>query len=261
MSGEGMISGAMISETMISETMISETMISEAVAVKEAGVSARTLQRFSEAGYLTVQVTRDGERRYSRSQLLEIFGSFQEGPTSLSTPADSLSEEPSEEGPSDGPTSRDATTSTYYSQSEPTPMVERVARASPEVGDATNSSPSSPLNEEVERLRNLVTLQERILDMKDSEIQDLRSQRDWLRTRVEKLEEKGDRDQVLLLSETQAIRQLIGLQQKRPSAIRNLLEWLGLGSSETIPALPSNQDIATASGSQNTIVVNKAANG
>jgi hypothetical protein len=97
--------------------------------------------------------------------------------------------------------------------------------------------------------------------MKESEVQDLRSQRDWLKARVEKLEEKGDRDQVLLLSETQAIRQLIGLQQKRPSALRNLLEWLGLGNSETMPALPSNQDIATTSASAHTIVVNKAANG
>jgi len=241
---------------MSGEAMISEAMISEAAAVKEAGVSARTLQRFSEAGYLTVQVKGDGERLYSRSQLLEIFGSFQEGITSPSTPTETDSEAQVDEASSCG-----TSDSTYYSPAEPTPMVERVAPASPELGDSTASSIPSPLNEEMQRLRNLVTLQERILDMKESEIQDLRSQRDWLRTRVEKLEEKGDRDQVLLLSETQAIRQLIGLQQKRPSAIRSLLEWLGLGSSETMPALPSNQDIATTSGAQSTIVVNKAANG
>jgi hypothetical protein len=236
--------------------MSAEGMISEVAAVKEAGVSARTLQRFSEAGYLTVQVKGDGERLYSRSQLLEIFGSFQEGTTSPTTPTDAESETQCDDATSCG-----ADTSTYYSQAEPTPMVERVAPASPEASDATTPSALPSLNEEIQRLKNLVTLQERILDMKESEIQDLRSQRDWLRTRVEKLEEKGDRDQVLLLSETQAIRQLIGLQQKRPSAIRSLLEWLGLGNSETMPALPSNQDIATASGAQSTIVVNKAANG
>ncbi len=241
---------------MSGEGMISEAMISEAAAVKEAGVSARTLQRFSEAGYLTVQVKSEGDRLYSRSQLLEIFGSFQESTTSPSTQTEAESETQR-----DDPSSCDAATSTYYSHTEPTPMVERVAPTSPELGDTTTSSTPSPLNEEMQRLRNLVTLQERILDMKESEIQDLRSQRDWLRTRVEKLEEKGDRDQVLLLSETQAIRQLIGLQEKRPSAIRSLLEWLGLGSSETMPALPSNQDIASASGAQSTIVMNKAANG
>jgi hypothetical protein len=144
---------------------------------------------------------------------------------------------------------------------EEIPLVERVAPTTTEAPELSSSSQVSPLTEEIQRLKNLVSLQERILDMKESEIQDLRSQRDWLKTRVEKLEEKGDRDQVLLLSETQAIRQLIGLQQRRPSAIRSLLEWLGLGNSETLPALPSNQDIATTGGSQGTIVVNKAANG
>ena len=140
-------------------------------------------------------------------------------------------------------------------------MVERVAPATTNNIDLRAASDLAPLNEEIQRLKNLVSLQERILDMKESEIQDLRSQRDWLKTRVEKLEEKGDRDQVLLLSETQAIRQLIGLQQKRPSAVRGLLEWLGLGGPETMPALPSNQDMATTGGSQSTIVIKKAANG
>lgn len=211
-----------------------EGMISEATAVKEAGVSARTLQRFSEAGYLTVEVKGDGERLYARTQLAEIFGSFQEIPHSR---------EPSDEGcavPSPCAASTgESETTTYCSSAEETPMVERFASATPDALEIASSADLSPLNEEIQRLKSLVSLQERILDMKESEIQDLRSQRDWLKTRVEKLEEKGDRDQVLLLSETQAIRQLIGLQQKRPSAIRSLLEWLGLGNSETLPALPS----------------------
>jgi DNA-binding transcriptional MerR regulator len=233
-----------------------EGMISEATAVKEAGVSARTLQRFSEAGYLTVQVKGDGERLYSRPQLAEIFGSFQETSAS-STPTEEVHAESSCHAGS----SCDTDTTSYYSHAEPAPMVERVASVTTEPTDTKTTPDLAPLNEEIQRLKNLVSLQERILDMKESEIQDLRSQRDWLKTRVEKLEEKGDRDQVLLLSETQALRQLIGLQQKRPSAIRSLLEWLGLGNSESLPALPSNQDIATTGSSQSTIVVNKAANG
>jgi hypothetical protein len=231
-----------------------EGMISEATAVKEAGVSARTLQRFSEAGYLTVQVKGEGERLYSRLQLTEIFGSFQETASSRSPLSSVVSESAcSEASPCEtGPT-------TYYTEAEPTPMVERVSTPASTTSNSTPAIDATPLNEEIQRLKNLVALQERILDMKESEIQDLRSQRDWLKTRVEKLEEKGDRDQVLLLSETQALRQLIGLQHKRPSAIRSLLEWLGLGNSESVPALPSNQDVAGSS--QGTIVVSKAANG
>lgn len=237
--------------------MVVEGTISEATAVQQAGVSARTLQRFSEAGYLTVQVKSDGERYYSPAQLHEIFGSFQEPESASGEVVDPTTTETCEAATTFGPScSHDATT--YYTPAEPTPMVERVTPvAAPE---HKSSAASDQLKDDYAKLKNLVALQERILDMKDSEIQDLRSQRDWLKTRVEKLEEKGDRDQVLLLSETQALRQLIGLQQKKPSTLRSLLEWLGLGSSEQLPALPSNQDIATTSAGQSTIIVNKAAN-
>jgi len=232
--------------------MVVEGLISEIEAVKQAGVSARTLQRFSEAGYLTVQVKSDGGRLYLLSQLREIFGSFQEEPSPPST-----TEESTETEEATGPScSRDA--ATYYTPAEPTPLVERATVT--DDGASDTSATNNKAQEEISRLKNLVALQERILDMKESEIQDLRSQRDWLKTRVEKLEEKGDRDQVLLLSETQALRQLIGLQQKRTSTLRNLLEWLGLGQSGNVPALPSNQDIASSAGLQSTIVVNKAAN-
>jgi DNA-binding transcriptional MerR regulator len=238
--------------------MVVEGTISEATAVQQAGVSARTLQRFSEAGYLTVQVKGEGERYYSPAQLHEIFGSFQETETvSEETEAAAIIEE-CDATTSFGPScSHDATT--YYTPAEPTPVVERATPVA--ATESQTSAGSEKMQEDYAKLTNLVALQERILDMKDSEIQDLRSQRDWLKTRVEKLEEKGDRDQVLLLSETQALRQLIALQHKKPSTIRSLLDWLGLGSSEQVPALPSNQDIATTSASHNTIVMNKTANG
>ena len=242
--------------------MVVEGTISEQTAVQQAGVSARTLQRFSEAGYLTVQVKGDGERYYSPAQLHEIFGSFQEPETASEGSEASNISDTYEASDNFGPScSHDATT--YYTPAEPTPMVERVTPATPQAPEssATPDLALTQLKDDYAKLKNLVALQERILDMKDSEIQDLRSQRDWLKTRVEKLEEKGDRDQVLLLSETQALRQLIGLQQKKPSTLRSLLEWLGLGSSDQVPTLPSNQDIATTSGNQSTIVVNKAANG
>jgi DNA-binding transcriptional MerR regulator len=238
--------------------MVVEGTISEASAVQQAGVSARTLQRFSEAGYLTVQVTSTGERYYSPAQLHEIFGSFQETEQVSEEVEDSTPAEACDATTTFGPScSNDA--STYYTPAQPTPMVEPAQPVSEPAKES--SAASEQLREEYAKMKNLVALQERILDMKDSEIQDLRSQRDWLKTRVEKLEEKGDRDQVLLLSETQALRQLIGLQQKKTSTVRSLLEWLGLGNSEPVGALPSNQDIAANSGGHSAIVVNKTANG
>ena len=154
------------------------------------------------------------------------------------------------------------TASSYYTPATPSPLAERVTIAEAPVAPPQHSKELDKLNEELQRLGNLVNLQERILDMKDSELQDLRSQRDWLRTRVEKLEEKGDRDQVLLLSETQAIRQLIGLQNRPRSTMRSVLDWFGLGSSESTRQLASNEDLSQPERKgTSTIVVNRAANG
>ncbi|MCB0333795.1 MAG: hypothetical protein KDD55_09875 [Bdellovibrionales bacterium] len=77
-------------------------------------------------------------------------------------------------------------------------------------------------------LERVVEMQEKILDMRESEIESLKKERDWLRSRIERLEEKGDRDQLLLLSETQVIRQLVTAQKRSSSPIRAALEWFGL---------------------------------
>ncbi len=52
----------------------------------------------------------------------------------------------------------------------------------------------------------------------------LREERDWLRARVEKLETRSEREQMLLLSESENIRKLIqqGEQQRRPTWLRGL---------------------------------------
>lgn len=246
--------------------MVVNNAISETEAVRVAGVSARTLSRFSEAGYLTVQVESDGQRLYQKDQLAEIFGAFQwdaelntdQGCVAVASEGACASEEGESPSPVSEP--QQAATGTYYSTATATPFVARVV--STEESSANHSSELQATQEEIAKLKNVLALQERILDMKDGEIADLRSQRDWLRTRVEKLEEKGDRDQVLLLSETQAIRQLIGLQQQKRSTVRNILEWFGLTSSEPIHALPMNNDLPRGerSGNGSTIEVNKASN-
>ena len=244
--------------------MAVKELISEKDAAKKAGVSAKTLTRFSEAGYLTVEIQDDGTRMYSASQINEIFGTFQAPPTG------SAPSQPNPTGKIEMACKSTQTTfrpeadtaSSYYTPATPSPLAERVTIAEAPVAPPQHSKELDKLNEELQRLGNLVNLQERILDMKDSELQDLRSQRDWLRTRVEKLEEKGDRDQVLLLSETQAIRQLIGLQNRPRSTMRSVLDWFGLGSSESTRQLASNEDLSQPERKgTSTIVVNRAANG
>jgi hypothetical protein len=84
------------------------------------------------------------------------------------------------------------------------------------------------LQKELERLRSLLDLQDRLLDDREKEVLDLRTQREWLKDRVEKLEQQADRDQLLLLSETHMMRQLISGQTKKRTPVRAALEWFGL---------------------------------
>ncbi len=238
--------------------------ISETEATGIAGVSAKTLQRFSDAGYLHVEIEPDGLRLYSRSEINEIFGIHQ---GKIASPLDGQT---GAKVPQEEPT-----------HSEPTAVFETPELASPSNSDKAESIGSmtsyyspistetpyasepehaklSDLHQEVARLRNLVNLQERILDMKESEVADLRSQRDWLQRRVEKLEEKGDRDQILLLSETQTIRRLVTMQENKRSTVRQVLEWLGLTPAKQIPQIGTQQSYSK---SEAAIEVREAANG
>lgn len=242
--------------------MTSTDLISEAEAAQVAGVSARTLLRFSESGYLTVQLALDGGRSYSRGQILEIFGSPSASTTQVgaqTTPrvdqgattcgvSTASTQEPSpcsSVSPSETPRSESAV-------ADQSPAIERPSRES-----------ASQLSEEIARLKNLISMQERMLDSKDDEIADLRNQRAWLRERIEKLEEKSDRDQILLLSETQTIRQLIAVQESRKTIVQHMLEWIGVSKSPEVATIPSNTDYSqkkSSSGNSRTIEVEKAAN-
>ena len=215
--------------------MTTTVRITEAEAVIQAGVSARTLRRFHESGYLAVETSDDGTKIYILSQLVEIFGAAQAAPvTPLEMDTAQIETDLQQLEPQ-----------SYYSASNPVPPITTtVAANSPE--EHSSSATSSELAE-MQRLKNMVALQERILDMKEGEINDLRSQRDWLRTRIERLEEKGDRDQLLLLSETQTIRKLVASQEPRRSTIQHLMEWLGIAPQQEIKALPLPTELRSSS--------------
>jgi hypothetical protein len=217
--------------------------ITEAEAVSTAGVSARTLQRFQESGYLDVTTSSDGSKLYLRSQIVEIFGAAE----ALSTPPAVESE-------------THYTTHTTETTDEPNARP-RVATTEPRtpsalVDETAESTAGDGDERELQRLRNLVALQERILDIKDAEVTDLRSQRDWLRARIERLEEKAERDQILLLSETQTIRKLVSLNEGRRSAFQNILEWLGISKQVEVKTLAAPKDYVDSE----TVEVRNAAN-
>ncbi len=118
-----------------------------------------------------------------------------------------------------------------YTHAAPTPTAT-------EIEPAPKGAAIEALEREVTKLQNILTLQEKLLDVREEEIRSIKGERDWLRSRIEKLEEKNERDQLLLLAETQTVRQLINLQQRKRSTVQLALEWLGLKSPQPSPGQP-----------------------
>lgn len=58
------------------------------------------------------------------------------------------------------------------------------------------------------------------------QIQDLKEEREWLKKRIEVLESRSEREQMLSLSDSETIRRLITAQQEKKKSIWNLaLPW------------------------------------
>lgn len=235
--------------------------ITEEQAISLAGVSARTLQRFCESGYLVTTRGSDGAVLYLRGQIKEIFGGQDDGenlePESTSTSTYYT----------DVCSTSDTETNCASAHEPATPLIMNavVSAEAPSMDQApaASSAERQRMEVEIERLKNLLAIQERMLDAKDDEISDLKNQRAWLRQRIEKLEEKSDRDQILLLSETQTIRSLLAYQESKKSTFKQFLEWLGVAPKGDLTvigqtAAQSPQHVAPTSGK--TIEVRRTAN-
>jgi len=247
-----------------------ENYISESEAATLAGVSANTLYRFAEAGYLGVESDSDGLRLFSKREIADVFGITDESlaskieieratvsETTLSRDSFFIQGQATTESTDHNAAENGAAyklVSTYTPQPDLTKKSvdhTKAAQTSPDKSkndedlaaeESRAQQPSTSarpellvrLEQDVRRLKSALELQEKLLDLRESEIGSLKSERDWLRIRIERLEEKGDRDQLLLLSETQVLRQLLTQrdQDRRRTPLRAALEWFGLVEAE-----------------------------
>jgi ubiquinone biosynthesis protein UbiJ len=237
--------------------------ISETEAIQVCGVSASTLSRFAETGYLSVEREADGLALYNAEELSTVFG--KEIPSATEKKASLPKQEESTQSGEESQTARvetpspsesrkpellrDQPKSAEKSAPDNNPKEQEKVIALPiereKVSQATDKDPRddlsdvyetkiSNLEEELLRAKKVHEVNERIIEIREQEISQLRDERNWLRTRIERLEEKGERDQILLLSETQIVRQMIEQQEsKKRSPIRAALNWLGMGPSSS----------------------------
>ena len=180
--------------------MVGENLISETDAAAWAGLSPATLGRFAEAGYLRIERDPQGRRFFPRSDVAALFG--------LSDPRPRPPSAPESRAEAGAPAGGDAADEPREAQPQQSLPAEAAARA-----------------------RTVFQVFERILELREREIEDLKGERDWLKRRIEKLEEKSDRDQIVLLSETQMLRRMVLAGAARRSSWQLALEWLGISAS------------------------------
>lgn len=101
----------------------------------------------------------------------------------------------------------------------PSPSVSKQDNDSLQNTSPTSSSPGSSLP--VVTHYDLITINKRLRE----EIYELKKERDWLRERLEKVEARSEREQMLLLHESETVRTLLNERPKRP--FWTALPWFG----------------------------------
>lgn len=199
-------------------------------ACQQTGLSSSTLARFAEAGYLKWTIIQ-GEPAYYISELQSTFGvklmpsriASEESAKGAEVIADEEQPSPSEN-----------IITAELEKEVPSPEIKHtqeieVSRVSENSLNTREYDQQNAKTEmEIFKLQKVIELQEQLLKMKDFELTEVRKQRDWLQERIEKLETKAERDQLLLLSETRTVQKLLEIQQKRRSPIVAALEWFGI---------------------------------
>ena len=234
-----------------------EDLISEDLALEVVGVSGNTLQRFAEAGYLKTQKDPTGRQQYFKSELAKIFGIkdfklYDFEAARQQKEAQTLGESVTKEIQPESSLFSDnlIATSTEINQEQETAVTMQNSTSSGFApfelvyGEQTSQAQEAivlgnevlqieKLKVDVYKLTAVSELQDKLLEARESEIKDLKEQREWLQQRVERMEEKANRDQVLLLTETQILTKMISLRENKKGAIQKAIEWLGLASDNT----------------------------
>lgn len=183
-----------------------EEFIGEVEAAQLSGVNPKTLNRFALAGYLKPEIDNDGFKLYSKREICSVFR--------IKTP-NVIQFTREQELPD-----------------EPEELIDGNVALKPEV---TQKSPetSSPnraletLDYENERLRAINAMNDQLLEHLEKRIHDLTKERDWLRAQIEQLNEQVSRDQVLLLTQSQTIAEVLSKQLNRPSLFTKIVGLLG----------------------------------
>ncbi len=207
-------------------------LVSDKEAALEAGISPSTLRRFVEAGCLSVEAEEAGVLYFSRSELRQILGKGRPRPERKDDSVEEVAENIVVEKKQDERVNLTVINGAVEANSLATssPTVEPTNPSEPSAAsiESTIVGENVAPEQRTSELLKVIEFQDTLLNNRETELRELKEQRDWLKRRIEKLEEQCDQDRFLLLRETYMISHLLELQKPKKSLVRGVLEFLGM---------------------------------
>lgn len=225
---------------------------------KFCNMSTETIMRFVEADYIKVLEKNDNQIFVNANQACALFGVNPEKLQSdLKVDNNYNNEEVKNKTESEDASSNKNLNKEDHNQEkheinnnlkkEYTINVEKNEKETDEKAEVENKTAETKEKIEADSkesnlFKKITELQEELLKKQDLEIEDLRKQRKWLQTRVEVLEQKLDREQLLLLSQTQVVNQLIK-KKKMISPFQKALAWFGVPTKDDSSQLDDDDNV------------------
>ena len=151
-------------------------------AIDGTGLSQKTLERFSHSGLISSEESPEG-LKFSKDDLERTFGV---------TFSNSSSSQEVKETIEDQDLNSQVTV----------------------VKNTTQKDEASEISL-VDNLKTALDLQERLLDEKDSQLNEKTNEIKWLRQRIEKLEDQSEKDKILMLTSNKTLNQLIETRSRK----------------------------------------------
>lgn len=231
-----------------------KNLISSIDAAQAVGISISTFNRFVEAGCLVVELENQGVTYFSRSQVGSLFGRslFEGSPAEPAinsagylesrkyTVADTnqaprdyapLSKEEDVFDLDELSDNRVADTSLSLEN----PIEQPVSDPAPKsLREALLPNEAQLEEDRVRELLKVISFQDSLLTERETEIREVKNQCNWLKRRIEKLEERSEQGNLLLLAETYSIRRMLTTTQPKKPLLQAFLEAVGLAHKQSV---------------------------
>lgn len=183
---------------------VADQLMSIEQCAKFAGVSIDTVGQYAEFGLLP-SVEMQGSRFFKEQDVRSVFHLSSNQKLQAKPAVENLAENPSDE-----------------QVQQPITLAEQITVIPLSQEIEVTASPKESSRGESLRIIELLQLSQTLRE----QLEMVKEERDWLRTRLERLEARSEREQMLLLSESETVRSLISQRSDKKRSFWNVaLPW------------------------------------